>query len=93
MSTFHDKRNYVCHAKNLKLYLSLGLKLKAIHRVLEFTQTHLLAPYIERTTAARQMAKWKFEMDLFKKLVSKNIAPVLPCVTDNISTIAKEVTI
>jgi len=73
MSTFHDKLNYVCHAKNLQLYISLGLKLTGIHRVLEFTQTNLLAPYIEKTTAARQMATSKFEMDLFKKLVSVKI--------------------
>ena len=87
MSTFHDKQNYVLHAKNLKLYLTLGLRLKAIHRVLEFTQTHLLAPYIEKTTEARQQANSKFEMDLFKKLVSKKYCSCVIRITDNILTI------
>lgn len=70
MSTFHDHLNYVTHARNLKLYLSLGMKLIQIHRVLCFQQAYVIAPYIQKTTAARQKAKSKFEMDLFKKLVS-----------------------
>ena len=36
--TLNDKKNYVLHEENLKLYLSLGLKLKKIHRVLEFSE-------------------------------------------------------
>lgn len=84
MSTFHDKTNYVTHIKNLQLYLSLGIELIKIHRVLEFKQAALLKPYIEKTTAARQKAESKFQMDLFKKLVSikscshiKHLSPTL----------------
>jgi len=73
MSTFHDKIHYVTHAKNLKLYVTLGLEIKKIHRILAFKQTFILAPYIEMTTAARQQATSKFEMDLFKKMVSKTL--------------------
>lgn len=69
MSTFNDRLNYVLHVKNLKLYVELGMVLKKVHRVLEFTQAYILAPYIEKTTAARQQATSKFQMDLFKKLV------------------------
>lgn len=70
MSTFHDKLNYVTHLKNLQLYVSLGLRIIRIHRILEFTQDNLLQPFIERTTAARQKAPSKFQSDLYKKLVS-----------------------
>lgn len=69
MSTFFDRKNYVCHIKNLMLYLSLGLKLLKMHKILEFSQKKLFAPYIKKTTKARQEAENKFEMDLFKLMV------------------------
>lgn len=71
MSTFHKRENYICHIKCLMLYLSLGLKLIKIHRILEFTQDRIFAPYIEKTTEARQKSKTKFEMNLFKLMVCK----------------------
>ena len=69
MSTCHDRQNYICHAKNLHLYLSLGLELIKIHRIIEFSQKEIFAPYLKKTTKARQLATNKFEMDLFKLMV------------------------
>ena len=50
VSNFFDKEKYVLHFENLQLYLRLGLKLKNIHRVLEFSQSQWLKPYIEFNT-------------------------------------------
>ena len=73
MSTFHDRINYVVHIRNLQLYLSLGMELIRIHRILEFRQGFLLRPYITKTTEARKCSESKFDMDLFKKLVINRI--------------------
>lgn len=69
MTTFHKREKYVVHHLNLRLYVQLGMVLTKIHRVLAFDQDKIIAPYIEMTTAARQNAASKFEMDMFKKLV------------------------
>ena len=36
--TLDTRVKYICHYTSLKLYLSLGLKLKKIHKILEFKQ-------------------------------------------------------
>ena len=45
-----DKDKYPIHYCNLKLYLALGMRLKKIHRVLQFKQRAWLKPSIELNT-------------------------------------------
>ena len=66
ITTLSDKENYVLHEENLKLYLSLGLKLKKVHRVLEFSEKPWLKEYIDFNTEKRKHAKNAFEKDFFK---------------------------
>lgn len=66
ISNLHNKTKYVLHYRNLQLYLSLGLKLTNVHRVLEFDQSDYLSKYIEFNTKKRAESKNDFEKDLFK---------------------------
>lgn len=66
LNTVTDKNLYVIHYRNLKLYVSLGMRLKKIHRVLSFSQNKWMAPYIDMNTELRKKAKSGFEKDLFK---------------------------
>ena len=52
--------------KNLQLYLSLGMKLWKIHRVLEFDEKPWMEPYIRLNTELRKQAKSTFEKDFYK---------------------------
>ena len=50
---FFDKEKYVIRYENLQLCLRLELKLKNIHRVLEFNQSQWLKQYVEFNTQKR----------------------------------------
>ena len=64
--TLGDKQKYVLHRENLKLYLSLGLKLKWIHRGIKFREKPWMRSYIELNTDLRTKGKNAFEKDFFK---------------------------
>lgn len=73
VASFLPKKKYVLHIKNLKLYLQLGMKLKKVHKILEFTQEAFLKPYIDLCTEKRQKACNKFEKNLFKLMCNSGI--------------------
>ena len=61
-----NKKKYLAHINSLKQALNHGLKLKKIHRIVEFKQEAWLKPYIDMNTKLRKAAKNDFQKDLFK---------------------------
>ena len=66
MCNLHDKKNYVVHISVLKQALDHGLKLRKMHRVIEFNQKAWLKEYIGVNTELRKKASNDFEKDFFK---------------------------
>ena len=62
----YNKKKYVVHINSLKQALNHGLKLKKIHRIIEFNQEAWLKPYIGMNTELRKLGRNDFEKDLFK---------------------------
>ena len=65
-----DKTNYVVHYRFLQLYLSLGMKLTQIHRVLKFKLSDWMEKYINFNTEKRKNAVNSFEKYFFKLMLN-----------------------
>ena len=63
-----SKENYAVHYRDLKYYLSKGLILTKVHRILEFKQSAWMKPYIDFNTERRKEATNEADKNLFKLL-------------------------
>ena len=60
-----QKTGYVIHHRNLQQCVDLGMKLTGLHRVLAFSQSTWLEPYIRLNTEQRKRAANPFEKEFF----------------------------
>ena len=61
-----NKSRYLLHFKNLRLYLSLGMKLTKVHRIPTFKQSDWLKKYIDFNTDKRKNAANSFKKVFFQ---------------------------
>ena len=64
------KTNYIVYYRNLQLYLSLGMKLTKIHKILRFKQSDWMKIYINFNTEKRKNVTNKLEKTFFKLIIS-----------------------
>ena len=62
------KDKYACHYRNLQFYLSHGMKLLKVHRVLAFQQSRWLGKYIETNQNLRAAANDEHLKKLYKDM-------------------------
>ena len=63
----HRRQEKICYSlRGLKQALNRGLKLKKVHRIIQFKQKVRLKAYIDMNTELRKNAKNEFEKNFFK---------------------------
>ena len=77
ISNLGNKTKYVLHYRNLQLYLSLGMKLTKIHRVLKFKQSDWAEKYIDLNSEKGMNAANDFEKGFFKLMISSVYAKAM----------------
>lgn len=60
------KTRYKVYYRSLQQYVSLGFEVTQVHRMLSFSQSRWLAPYIQYNTEKRARATNDFEKDYYK---------------------------
>ena len=65
-----DKVKYVVHHRNLQYYLSFGIKLIKVHKILKFKKSNWLKEYVEFNTRKRQEFTDEFNKAFFKLLMN-----------------------
>mgnify|MGYP001556250778 FL=1 len=68
--TLEDKENYIPHYAVLQFYLSQGMILKKVHKVLTFRQSRWMRDFVLKNTQKRKEALSDFDRDLWKLTIN-----------------------
>ena len=71
-ATFNRREKIVLHAKNLQLFLKLGMVLEKVFRVIRFRQAPYMKSWVDFCTKKCSQAKNEFEKNFFKLLINSN---------------------
>ena len=63
---FRKKERYVVHYRNLKYYIEMGYQVTKMYRVVQFSQSYWMSPYIHKNSSVRAKSTSTFESDFFK---------------------------
>lgn len=72
IASLFDRKNYLVHYLELQKYLSLGMQLTKIHRMVKFEQKAYMKCYIDLNTKLRREASTLFEK-CFYKLMNNSV--------------------
>ena len=65
-----SKKDYVIHYRNLQLYISLGMKVTKVHKILKFKQSDWLKKFVDFNTEKRKNAINSFERNCFILMIN-----------------------
>ena len=71
VTSFEPRINYLCHALNLKFYVSQGMEIRTIHKIISFRQKKFLLPYIDLCSIERSRAQTILYANVFKNLANQ----------------------
>jgi hypothetical protein len=72
IADLHNKTNYIAHYSVLKQYISMGVKITRVHKVLKFKQSKWMKKYIDFNTEKRSQATSDFEKNFWKLMTNRS---------------------
>lgn len=81
-ATFLRREKITLHAKNLQLFLNLGMELVQVHQVVSFAQGPFMKVWVDFCTKKRSKAKTDFEKNFFKLLVNSVFGKTIESVSN-----------